>query len=187
MLLGWWIFLYAFIVFPHEYVVIDVNVYDAYYDHLYLLQNALFLAVLTLAAWTTSGDGAASISISLWAFFYAVGSQLLDRAVASGVYYSGSLYDLPLFVTVTWMAATVLSAREWNLRSREFNLHPRWRKLLPRLAMLALLSLPVLGLWAVLLMIPQPLRGPFACSPCWPACSCWEHSSFCGSIFRTRH
>jgi signal transduction histidine kinase len=152
MLLGWWIFLYAFIVFPHQYVVLNIHVYDAYYDHLYLLQNGLFLAVLGLAAWTTSGGWRRLyLNFLVVGVFYAVGSQLLDRAVAEGVYYSGSLYDLPLILTVTWMAATALSAREWNLQSREFNLHPRWRTLLPRLAMLALLSLPVLGLWTVLL------------------------------------
>ena len=46
MLLGWWIFLYAFIVFPHQYVVLDVHLYDVYYDNLYLVENILFLAVL---------------------------------------------------------------------------------------------------------------------------------------------
>jgi len=152
MLLGWWIFLYAFIVFPHQYVVVDVNIYDAYYDQLYLLQNGLFLAVLGLAAWTTSGGWRRLyLNFLVVGAFYAVGSQLLDLAFANGVYHSGSLYDLPLILTVTWMAATALSAREWNLQSREFNLHPGWRRLLPRLAMLALLSLPVLGLWTVLL------------------------------------
>jgi signal transduction histidine kinase len=151
MLLGWWIFLYAFIVFPHQYVVLDVHLYDAYYDNLYLVQNILFLAVLALAAWTSSG-GWRRVYLNFLAVgaIYAVGSQLLDRAVASNVYYSGSLYDIPLIATVAWMAATALSARDWNLHNREFNLHPQWRKVLPRLAMLALLSLPMLGVWAVL-------------------------------------
>src|SRR5882762_4724490 len=45
MLLGWWIFLYAFIVFPPQYVVLNVGLYDIYYDRLYLLQNVVLLAV----------------------------------------------------------------------------------------------------------------------------------------------
>src|SRR5437667_4800238 len=139
MLLGWWIFLYAFIVFPHQYVVLNVTRYDAYYDDLYLLQNGLFLAVLGLAAWTGSGGWRRLyLHFLTVGVIYAVGSQLLDRAVSTGVYYSGSLYDIPLIATVAWMAATALSAREWNLQSRQFNLHPQWRKILPRLAMLAL-------------------------------------------------
>src|SRR6266568_481365 len=151
MLLGWWIFLYAFIVFPHQYVVLDIARYDKYYDDLYLLQNGLLLAVLGLAAWTASG-GWRRLYLNFLGVvgLYGVGSQFLDRAVASGAYYSGSLYDIPLVATVSWMAATAMSAREWELQSREFNLNEHWRKILPRLAMLALLSLPVLGVWTVL-------------------------------------
>src|ERR1700690_293879 len=37
MLLAWWIFLYAFIVFPHQYVVLNVHFYNVYYDDLYLV------------------------------------------------------------------------------------------------------------------------------------------------------
>ena len=46
MLLGWWVFLYAFLVVPHQYVALNVKLYDLHYDRLYLLENALLLAVL---------------------------------------------------------------------------------------------------------------------------------------------
>ncbi len=39
MLLVWWVFLYAFIVFPDEYVVLNVAVYSPHYDLLYLVEN----------------------------------------------------------------------------------------------------------------------------------------------------
>src|SRR5579863_2266983 len=35
MLMGWWVFLYAFIVFPHQYVSLHVDTYNIYYDRLY--------------------------------------------------------------------------------------------------------------------------------------------------------
>jgi signal transduction histidine kinase len=151
MLLAWWIFLYAFIVFPHQYVTLNIPLYDWFYDALYLLQNGLLMLALGLAAWTSSG-GWRRVYLNFLgvAGLYGVGSQLLDRAVASGVYYSGSWYDLPLVGTVAWMAATTLSAREWELERRPFNLNVRWRRLIPRLAMLSLLSLPMLGAWTVL-------------------------------------
>jgi len=38
MLAGWWIFLYAFIVFPHQYVSFNVPLYNIYYDRLYALK-----------------------------------------------------------------------------------------------------------------------------------------------------
>src|ERR1700683_2200336 len=46
MLLGWWLFLYAFIVFPHQYVVLNVVLYNRYYDWLYRLESVLLLIVL---------------------------------------------------------------------------------------------------------------------------------------------
>src|SRR5450631_1614358 len=160
MLLGWWIFLYAFIVFPHQYVVANVTRYNIYYDDLYLLQSALLLGVLGLAAWTsTSGWRRLYLHFLAADLIYAVGSQFLDRAVSSGAYYSGSLYDIPLIGTVAWLAAAALSAREWDLQSREFSLARRWKKVVPQLAMLALLSLPVLGVWTVLMdKSPDPSR-----------------------------
>ena len=151
ILLGWWVFLYAFIVFPHQYVLLNVNLYNIYYDRLYGVENALLLLVLASAVWTSAG-GWRRLYLHLLAAatLYAVNSQLLDRAAADNTYYSGSLYDVPLIGTVAWMAAAAWSARRWDLQSVEFRLGPLWKKLVPRLAMLAMLSLPVLGLWAAL-------------------------------------
>lgn len=160
MLLGWWVFLYAFIVFPQQYVVPNVTTYNVYYDRLYGLENVLLLVVLGLAAWNSLG-GWRRLYLNLFgaALVYAINSQLLDRAAADNTYYSGSPYDIALIATVAWMAATALSAREWDLQVQEFSLHPRWKKIIPRLAMLAILSLPVLGLWTVLLdQSVAPLR-----------------------------
>jgi signal transduction histidine kinase/uncharacterized membrane protein HdeD (DUF308 family) len=162
MLMGWWIFLYAFIVLPHQYVVENAHFYNLYYGRLYLLQNALLLAVLGLAAGTSLGGWR-----RLYLHFlgvgvaYTVGSQLLTAAGISGSYYSGSPYDIPIVGTLAWMAAAALSAREWNLQSRQSTLHPLWwRKVVPRLAMLALLSLPVLGVWTLLAdNSPAPSRA----------------------------
>jgi signal transduction histidine kinase len=151
MLLGWWTFLYAFIVFPHQYVVLNVKLYNVYYDHLYLLENALLFGVLAIAASNSSVDWRRLYLHLLSATaLYGVGSQFLDRAAVNGTYYSGSFYDVPLVGTLTWMAAAAMSARKWNLQSSPFNLNRRWIKVIPQLAMLSLLSLPLLGLWEVL-------------------------------------
>jgi signal transduction histidine kinase len=151
MLLGWWVFLYAFIVFPPQYVVLNTGLYNVYYDRLYGLENGLLLAVLGLATLTTSGGWRRLYLHLLGAgVLYGINSQLLDRAAADQTYYSGSPYDIALIGTVAWMAAAALSARDWNLTSVEFHFDPRLKKLVPQLAMLAILSLPVLGLWTVL-------------------------------------
>jgi signal transduction histidine kinase len=151
MLMGWWTFLYAFIVFPHQYVVLNVEAYNVYYDHLYLLENALLLGVLGLAASNGAGDWRRLyLHLLAASLLYGVGAQFLDRAASNGTYYSGSLYDVPIVGTLTWMAAAAMSARNWNLQSRKFNLNRRRIRVIPQLAMLSLLSLPLLGLWEVL-------------------------------------
>ena len=161
MLFGWWVFLYAFIVFPHQYVVLDVSKYNIYYDALYGVENTLLAGALALAVLTSSGGWRRLYLHFLGAsVLYGVNSQFLDRAAANSTYYSGSLYDVPLIATVTWMTAAAISSRDWDLQGSEFKLDRRWKKLVPRLAMLAILSLPVLGLWTVLLDdSPAPSRA----------------------------
>jgi signal transduction histidine kinase len=148
-LLVWWMFLYAFIVFPHQYVVLNVRAYDQYYDLLYRVENLLFVVVLGGATWSSTGAwrrlylnlcGAAAV--------YAVSAEVLDAAVVKGTYYSGSLYDVPLTGAVLWMVATALAARHWRLETTTPKEAARRGTLAPRLAMLAILSLPALGLWA---------------------------------------
>ena len=151
MLFGWWVFLYAFIVFPHQYIVQNVHKYNVYYDGLYGIENAVLVAVLILAVLTSSGGWRRLYLHLLGAsLLYAINSRLLDRAEANNTYFSGSPYDFPLIGTVAWISAAALSAREWNLETVKFNMHPRWKRLVEQLAMLAILSLPILGLWTVL-------------------------------------
>ncbi len=150
-LLGWWIFLYAFIVFPHQYVVPNAVTYNRYYDRLYGVENGLLLAALLLAALTSStGWRRFYLHFLAACTVYAINSQFLDRAAANNTYYSGSPYDIPLIATVSWMTATALASRKWELSTVEFSLDPRWKKVIPQLAMLAILSLPILGLWTAL-------------------------------------
>jgi signal transduction histidine kinase len=152
MLLGWWIFLYAFIVFPHQYVALNVHLYDIYYDRLYLVENAWLLGLLGFAAWTSSRAWKRLyLHFLVVGLLYGVGSQFLDHAVSNGTYYSGSLYDLPLIAAVAWMAAVSMAAREWDLSSVPPKTSTRSKEITPQLAMLAILSLPLLGLWAALL------------------------------------
>jgi len=151
MLFGWWIFLYAFIVFPHQYVVLNVGEYNSYYDGLYAVENGLLIGVLMLAAITsTAGWRRLYLHLLGASVVYGVNSQLLDRAAANSTYYSGSVYDVALIGTVSWMAAAAFSSRSWDLKVSEFNLNRRGRKLVRQLAMLAILSLPLLGLWTAL-------------------------------------
>jgi signal transduction histidine kinase len=151
MLWGWWVFLYAFIVFPPQYVVSNVLLYNRYYDRLYGIENGLLLVVLGIATWSSSGGWRRLyLNFLVPAILYAVNAQFLNRAAANDSYYSGSAYDIPMMGTVAWLAATLWSAREWDLKEGEYRFDVRWSQAIPRVAMIAILSLPVLGIWAVL-------------------------------------
>jgi len=162
MLLGWWMILYAFIVFPHQYVVLNVGLYDIYYDGLYLVENGLLLVVLSLAALTSSA-GWRSVYLHFLAAgsVYGVGSRFLNLAVSHHTYYSGSLYDIPLVGAIAWMAAAAISSRQWDLQGGAVHLNPAWKKVLPRLAMLAILSLPILGIWEIWMDASAPATRGF--------------------------
>src|SRR5579864_3947284 len=151
MLLVWWIFLYGFIVFPPQYVVLDVAAYNRYYDTLYVIESVVLLAVLAFAAWTSSGGWKRIYVNFLGAgLVYTAASQLIDRAVISGTYHSGSLYDVPLVAATCWMAATALSARGWQLNPETASGESALAGTTHHLAALAILSLPMLGLWTLL-------------------------------------
>ncbi|MGA9978440.1 MAG: HAMP domain-containing sensor histidine kinase [Candidatus Sulfotelmatobacter sp.] len=151
MLMVWWIFLYAFIVFPHQYVVLNVRAYDYFYEGLYQIEKLLLLAVLGFAAWNSSGGWKRLYLHLLGAnALYALDSYALDNAVNAGTYYSGGLYDVPLVAAVTWMVAACLVARQQPLTSDTPPKKSPWGSMSPQLAMLAILSLPVLGLWTFL-------------------------------------
>jgi len=161
MLFGWWCFLYAFIVCPHQYMVLNLASYDGCYAFLYMVENGLLIAALAIAAWTSSA-GWRRLYLNFLAarLVYAVGSLILNRALTAKTYYSGSLYDIAWVAPIAWMIAATLSAPTWDLRSIDLAIDSRWNKLVPHLSMLAIISLPVLGLWTVLIdKSPAPSRA----------------------------
>ncbi len=150
LLLVWWVFLYGFVVFPDEYVSLNVAVYSRNSDLLYLLENVALLVTLGLLASVTQG----AWKKIYWNLFvasglYTLSSEAMNTAIAHGQYHSGSIYDIPFVASICWLISAVLLARELR-PSCEPGPPPqhRWLSLPPRLARLAILSLPVMGYWA---------------------------------------
>jgi signal transduction histidine kinase len=149
MLLVWWVFLYAFVIVPHQYVVLNVEAYDRNYIRLYEVENMLLLVSLAFATLDSKGAWKKLYLNFLAAgTLYSAGSQLLDRAAVRHEYYSGSLYDIPLIFAIAWMAATSLAARDWELKSDLPQEEEKRKAITPQLAMLAILTLPCLALWS---------------------------------------
>ena len=116
LLLFFWGFLYSYIVFPYQYLVLSSATpysYDVRFDILYLLENlALVLAVgiLTLrvqAPWK-------SIYLHLFgaSILYTLSSAAANLAIDSGGYVNGKLYGLGLTASVCWFVWVPLRAQQ---------------------------------------------------------------------------
>jgi signal transduction histidine kinase len=163
MLLMWWVFLYGFIVFPDEYVVLNVHIYSRNFDLLYLVENLVLLAILGLSAANATG----AWKRVYWNLFIGFGlytfcSESMNAAIARGQYYSGSIYDVPFVLSVCWLIWSALLARE--LKPTPEPMPPersRWLSMAPRLAMIAILSLPVMGFVALFADVGPPKAKQF--------------------------
>ena len=104
LLLVWWFYLYVLIVMPWQYVMPDVPAYNHNLNAVYLAEKVAFLAGL-VACWITSkGRMEKALRQSVRHEFLLLrrfcGRELGDRAQ---VYYSGSLYDIPLVAAMAWL------------------------------------------------------------------------------------
>ena len=151
VVLVWWLFLYAFVVFPDQYVKLNVSVYSRNYDLLYLVENLVLCFVLGIVAASTQGAWRRIYwNLFVGSTIYTVGSEAINAAIARGQYYSGGIYDFLLLVSIGWLTWTAISARRVDLTVQpSADTSGRWVNLAPRLAMIAILSLPLLGLWAL--------------------------------------
>ena len=161
LMIVWWAYLYTLIVIPWQYVVANVSAYDNNLNSLYLIEKLAFLSMLFLA-WISSQDGWKIFYASLFgaSFTYAASSHIANWAIERHAYYSGSLYDIPLAVSMAWITVIGLSSREREPQAgvpSTSTAHGVW---LARLGMIAAFSLPLFAAWALLeTALPTPIRS----------------------------
>ncbi len=97
LMMIWWAYLYVLIVIPWQYILANPPAYANNLNSLYLVEKLAFLGALLLA-WMDSKDGWKIFYASLFGacFTYAASSYVANWALSRHVYYSGSLYDIPL-------------------------------------------------------------------------------------------
>ena len=158
LLMVWWGYLYILIVIPWQYVVANVKAYNANLNGLYLLEKIVFLTTL-LMAWMGSKGGWRTFYANLFGacLTYAASSYFANWALNRNAYYSGSLYDIPLAISMAWITVTGLwtGEREPQAGIRTTSTwHGVW---LARVGMIAAFTLPLFAAWA-LLDAPIPAR-----------------------------
>ena len=144
LLLLWWVYVYLYAVIPWQYVYASEDAYQHNLNSSYLVEKLALVVGLALLWFRSSG---------LWRTIYAhwFGASLLYSlssfvatwALNSNTYFSGSLYDLPLVVSMAWITVPCLLALKMPVgRAAATRSLPRgvWAA---RLGMIAVFSLPV--------------------------------------------
>jgi signal transduction histidine kinase len=151
LLLVWWVYLYLFVVIPWQYITPDVLTYGLSYDHLAAVENAVLalgLAVLlgrAKGAWREIYAHLFSASL-----LYAAGSYIINRAIDSQEYYTGSPYDLPLIASFVWFGTAGIMAYRLKPVRQELPPPPEGANRWPaRVAMAAVVSIPLMALWSL--------------------------------------
>ena len=159
----WWFALYGYFSIPWHFIVQDFSKYNPSYYFLALVQHFAIIGILCLLCWRNSG---------LWRRFYghlliafavtALGELLMSVAIDRGLYYSGSFFDTLFLLALVWFTfiaalGPALVPREDPSPNRELN-HNVWTA---RVAMAAILSLPLIALFGLYEKSISPAIGAF--------------------------
>jgi signal transduction histidine kinase len=154
LLLVWWAYLYILVVIPWQYVAANVPAYSHNLNSIYLIEKLAFLGAL-FAAWWTSTASRRILWRTLYASLfgasltYAASSYVANWALGRNTYYSGSLYDIPLAVSMAWITLIGLwtPGHEPEIEARSASTsYGLW---LARLGMITVFSLPIFAAWAL--------------------------------------
>ncbi len=150
LLLTWWLFLYLFVVIPWQYVHPAETVYGRSFDLLYVSEELVLAAGLVLV-WRRSRGAWRSIYFHLCGatLLYCVASLMASEAIDLHLYYTGSLFDVPLVAGMAWFVRIGFLAREAATQNpveepptRSYGI---WKA---RLAMVAVFITPLMVAWA---------------------------------------
>ncbi|HUO24200.1 MAG TPA: histidine kinase dimerization/phospho-acceptor domain-containing protein [Candidatus Aquilonibacter sp.] len=161
LLIVWWVYLYVLLVIPWQYVVADDLAYSRTLNSGYLVEKVAFLVSLAILWWSSKG-GWRSFYASLFgaSLTYSASSYVANWAIPRNLYYSGSLYDIPLAISMAWITVIGLWTpdREPQESSEEPSTGPGvW---LARLGMAAVFSLPAFAAWTLLdAALPHRVRA----------------------------
>jgi len=160
LLLIWWLYLYILTVIPWQYLYFQEEYYDNNLNLLYLVEKLAFLGALAVAFWRSSGLWKSTYRSWFGAgLTYALSSYLANWAIAEKAYYSGSLYDIPLSLSMAWVAYIGLRALQSRPPQKRRVMEPTHGVWVARLGMLAVFSLPLFGAWATLdIELPADVR-----------------------------
>jgi len=161
ILLVWWVTVYAFAVFPDEYIVNNASVYNLRWDLLYLVEGLMLIGVSGWSFFSSSGPWRRLYgNIFVASVVYTCASEAMNAAISRGNYVTGGPYDIAFLSSLLIFFWVALFGRRCLSETPAIPAAAATRRALaPSLAKLALLSLPVMGYWALFMSAgPSYLR-----------------------------
>lgn len=111
-LLVFWVFLYAYLLFPYQYLFWNPTIYDPRFTLLYAVENGALVLIVFLAALRAQAPWKSIYFHLLGAStLYALSSTLANVTIDLGKAYNGSLYSLAQNAAVCWFLWVPLYAR----------------------------------------------------------------------------
>jgi signal transduction histidine kinase len=144
----WWFSLYGYFALPWQAAVTDFTKYNPAYYTLAFVQHLVLIAALATLLLRKRGNWRLFYSHFLFALILVAGGNLLlNVSIDRGTYYAGSFYDTPFFFSLVWFVIAgcygpILQPVAESQPDREL----RQSIYTARVAMLAILSLPVIAL-----------------------------------------
>jgi signal transduction histidine kinase len=157
LLLTWWMFVYAFIVFPWMYATPSESQYNYNYDLVSNVQNMIIVIGLG-ALWLDAKGAWRIVYANLFgsATMYMLSSLTINVAIDMKNYSTGSLYDLPLISSFLWfgLAGVIAYLKRAELDSPQTSGadgddKPRESAWSAPLAMAAVISLPLFAIFTL--------------------------------------
>ena len=150
LLLTWWIYLWIYVVIPWQTVNVNRDFYQDNFNFLYLTEKlALLISLAALAYGAQRGWRSLYGQLLGASALYASSSYVANWAIGHGQYYTGSIYDVPLVVSMAWTAGVPLFAYRWDL-SESRPPRPIFGVWITLLGMAAIFSLPWFAVYALL-------------------------------------
>ena len=159
LLLSWWIFLYIFIVVPWMYAAPSLAEYNYNYILLHNVQNMIIVGGFGYL-WLRSAGAWRIVYAHLFgaSAMYMLSSLTINVALQFNLYYTGSLYDIPLVSSFLWFALAgvvayqkrdAFEAPSENASDSEADDSHGEGVVPARLAMAAVISLPFFAIYTL--------------------------------------
>jgi len=155
LLLTWWTFVYAFVVFPWMYAAPSEAQYNYNYDVVSNVQNMVIVIGLGML-WLKAKGAWRVVYANLFgaSAMYMLSSLTINVAISLKKYATGSLYDLPLISSFLWLGLAGVIA---YLKRAELDIpqdddgddRSRDSVWSARLAMAAVISLPIFAIFTL--------------------------------------